>query len=80
MEEAYTDMQRASQAEDAKALIEADLRFHLHLLELSGNSVLVEHGRRLLIPLFAFVLMARRNAASGSYSLERNAHAASAHP
>jgi DNA-binding FadR family transcriptional regulator len=38
-------------------LIEADLRFHLHLLELSGNPVLVEHGRRLLIPLFAFVLM-----------------------
>jgi DNA-binding GntR family transcriptional regulator len=39
------------------------LYFHLALCELSGNPYLLEHARRLLVPLFAFVRM--RISASG---------------
>jgi DNA-binding GntR family transcriptional regulator len=57
MEKAWTEMQRAAAAEDIKGLLTADLDFHLTLCDLSGNRFLKECARRLLIPLFAFVLM-----------------------
>lgn len=57
MDTACSAMEDAIDSGDVKAVVEADLRFHLLLLELSSNHVLLEHGRRLLIPLFAFVLM-----------------------
>ena len=57
MDEAWAEMQKAVVAEDVRALLKADLNFHLALCSLSGNRFLQEHARRLLIPLFAFVLM-----------------------
>jgi DNA-binding GntR family transcriptional regulator len=57
IERAWDTMQRAAAACDIKALIDADLRFHLSLCEESGNALLAKQARRLLVPLFAFVLM-----------------------
>jgi DNA-binding GntR family transcriptional regulator len=57
MEKAWVEMQKDVAAEDIKGLLAADLEFHLALCDLSGNRFLQEHARRLLIPLFAFVLM-----------------------
>jgi DNA-binding GntR family transcriptional regulator len=57
LEQAVDAMERAAAAGDTPQLIDADLRFHLLLAEQSGNPVLLEHLRRLLVPLFAFVLI-----------------------
>ena len=57
MEKAWGDMQRAAAAGDIKRLTDADLHFHLALCDLPSNRFLREHARRLLVPLFAFVLM-----------------------
>jgi DNA-binding GntR family transcriptional regulator len=57
MEAAWGDMRRASETNDIQQLVNADLRFHLLLCEQSGNGFLLEHARRLIVPLFAFVLM-----------------------
>jgi len=57
MEDAWGEMRRAGETGDIRKLVNADLRFHLLLCEQSGNGFLLEHARRLLVPLFAFVLM-----------------------
>lgn len=57
MHEAWTEMQQAAASGQVEQLVNADLRFHLLLCEYSGNRFLCEHARRLLVPLFAFVLM-----------------------
>ena len=57
---ACEDMKRALASNHAGELIDADLRFHLALCEQSGNKFLLEHARRLLVPLFAFVRMSVR--------------------
>jgi DNA-binding FadR family transcriptional regulator len=44
-------------AGDIRKLVNPDLRFHLLLCDYSGNRFLGQHARRLLVPLFAFVLM-----------------------
>ncbi len=44
-------------------VLDSDLRFHLELCKISGNTYLLEHARRILLPFFAFVRM--RVAASG---------------
>lgn len=57
LEEAIAKMHQAADAGDMTELIANDLRFHILLCEKSGNRFLVEHARRLLVPLFAFVQM-----------------------
>lgn len=57
IENAWNAMQRAAASSDIKALVDADLHFHLSLCEQSGNALLAKQARRLLLPLFAFVLM-----------------------
>ena len=57
IEKAWDDMQRAADAGDIRGLADADLRFHLTLCDLPCNRFLQDHARRLLVPLFAFVLM-----------------------
>jgi len=42
---------------DYRALLEADLEFHLALSERSGNPFLFDAARKVLIPFFAFVAM-----------------------
>jgi len=48
-------MEASAASENVQSLIEHDLQFHLQMAELTGNQVLLEHLRRLLVPLFAFV-------------------------
>ena len=57
LEEALKEMRRSTRSGDIRSLIEADLRFHLCLCELSGNPFLYAQIRTLLVPLFAFVSM-----------------------
>lgn len=57
LEEALKEMRRSTRSGDVRSLIEADLRFHLYLCELSGNPFLYAQIRTLLVPLFAFVSM-----------------------
>jgi DNA-binding GntR family transcriptional regulator len=56
-------MRESARTGDREALIDCDLHFHLALCELSHNPYLIEHARRILVPLFAFVRM--RVSASG---------------
>ncbi|WP_263357952.1 GntR family transcriptional regulator [Acidicapsa ligni] len=57
LQEALKEMRRATKAGEIRRLIEADLRFHLCLCELSGNGFLQAQVSTLLVPLFAFVSM-----------------------
>lgn len=56
-------MRESARTGDREGLIDCDLHFHLALCDLSHNPYLIEHARRILIPLFAFVRM--RVSASG---------------
>lgn len=57
MERAWSAMKTAAESGDIRELVNADLRFHLLLCEQSGNRFLLQDARRLLVPLFAFVLV-----------------------
>jgi DNA-binding GntR family transcriptional regulator len=57
LEDILKEMRRATKQGDVRRLIEADLRFHLCLCELSGNHFLHAQIRTLLVPLFAFISM-----------------------
>jgi len=57
LEQAMADMYSAVQCENARIYCERDLRFHLLLCEKSGNHFLLEHLRRLIVPLFAFIVV-----------------------
>lgn len=57
LEAALDHMEAAAAKEDVRALVEADLAFHLALAEASGNPFLFDVLSRLLRPLFAFVLL-----------------------
>jgi DNA-binding GntR family transcriptional regulator len=48
-------MRRAARATSATNLLDWDLKFHLELCNLSGNTHLVDYAERILIPFFAFV-------------------------
>jgi DNA-binding GntR family transcriptional regulator len=56
-------MRDSARTGDREGLIDCDLLYHLALCELSHNPYLIEHARRILVPLFAFVRM--RVSASG---------------
>lgn len=57
LEDALSAMRRAIRAGSTRELLNADLEFHLELCRLSGNDVLFQHAKSLLIPLFAFASM-----------------------
>jgi DNA-binding GntR family transcriptional regulator len=57
LQTAVDGMRRAADAGDADSLLDCDLRFHLELCELSGSPYVIEHGRKILLPFFAFVRM-----------------------
>src|SRR5262249_37342294 len=65
MIDGYARMIRAVEDKDVETLVEQDLQFHLALCELSGNPILYEHAKRLLIPLFAFSHMRVRTTEQG---------------
>jgi DNA-binding GntR family transcriptional regulator len=55
LEEAVVKMSQAAKQGRTAELIESDLKFHLELCRLSDNPFLLDHARRLLLPLFAFI-------------------------
>jgi len=57
LEAAIAEIQRAVEADNVREIITSMQRFHMTLLEKTGNSFLLEEGRRLIIPLFDFTLM-----------------------
>ncbi len=56
-------MRESARTGDREGLLDCDLLFHMELCELSRNPYLIDHARRILLPLFAFVRM--RVSASG---------------
>ncbi len=57
LEAAFNEIHRSVGTGDLRQVIESVQRFHMLMLEKPRNSVLREHGRRLLVPLYAFTLM-----------------------
>ena len=47
-------MRMAAAENNAEALVDRDLKFHLELCKLAGNPHLLEHAARILLPFFAF--------------------------
>lgn len=52
---AVNGMREASAAGLREELLDCDCQFHLRLCEASGNPFVLEQGRRILLPFFAFV-------------------------
>jgi DNA-binding GntR family transcriptional regulator len=57
LELAFDEIRHAIGTGDLRQVIGSVQRFHMLMLEKPRNSVLREHGRRLLVPLYAFTLM-----------------------
>ncbi|WP_263383795.1 GntR family transcriptional regulator [Granulicella arctica] len=55
LERALAAMRVAATRDKGEDLLDSDLAFHLELCRLSGNSYIVDHARRVLLPFFAFV-------------------------
>ena len=55
LERAINKMRQAAKKNRCQELLDGDLEFHQELCRLSGNSHLLEHARRILLPFFAFV-------------------------
>ena len=54
VEDALMSMRQALANDCSEDMLDADLKFHLELCRLSGNDYVLEHARRILLPLFAF--------------------------
>ena len=57
LDQVVADMRSAVSCRNLAAFYERDLRFHLMLCEKAGNPVLTQMLRRLLVPLFTFVII-----------------------
>jgi DNA-binding GntR family transcriptional regulator len=57
LEQALADMRSAIECNNIKGFYERDLQFHILLAEKTGNPMLVQAIKRIILPLFAFVVM-----------------------
>jgi DNA-binding GntR family transcriptional regulator len=57
LEQTLSDMRSAIECHNLRAFYERDLQFHLLLAEKTGNAMLVQALKRIILPLFAFVVM-----------------------
>lgn len=57
LDQTISDMGSAAECGNVRAFYERDLQFHLLICEKSGNRFLEQALRRLIVPLFAFVVM-----------------------
>jgi DNA-binding GntR family transcriptional regulator len=57
LEQALEDMRSAIQCHNLKAFYERDLNFHVLMAEMTGNKMLVQAVKRIILPLFAFVVI-----------------------
>lgn len=54
LESALASMRHALKTDRAEEMLDSDLKFHLELCRLAGNSYVLEHARKVILPLFAF--------------------------
>lgn len=57
LDQIVADMRSAVKCRNLQAFYDRDLRFHLTLCEKAGNPILAQMLRRLLVPLFTFVII-----------------------
>jgi len=57
LEQIVADMRSAVECSNMEAYYERDLQFHFVLAELTGNGMLLQALKRIILPLFAFVVM-----------------------
>jgi DNA-binding GntR family transcriptional regulator len=57
LEQTLSDMRSAIECHNLRAFYERDLQFHLQLAEKTGNAMLVQGLKRIIQPLFAFVVI-----------------------
>jgi len=72
LDQSLADMRSAVECGNVRAFYERDIQFHLLLAEKTGNEILVRTLRRILIPLFAFVVMRVRDDRGGPERWERS--------
>lgn len=60
LDQILADMRSAADRQNIRAFYERDLQFHIHVCRQSGNRFLEQDVRRLIVPLFAFVVMRGR--------------------
>ena len=57
LEQTLSDMRSAIECNNLRAFYERDLQFHVLLAEKTGNRMLVQAVKRIILPLFAFVVI-----------------------
>jgi len=57
LDQSIADMRSAIECKNIPAFYERDLQFHFLLAEKSGNKMLLQAVKRILLPLFAFVVI-----------------------
>lgn len=57
LEQMLSDMRSAIECNNLRAFYERDLQFHILLAEKTGNRMLVQTIKRIILPLFAFVVI-----------------------
>ncbi len=74
LEQTLADMRAAAACHNINAFYERDLRFHLLMAEMTGNRMLVQALRRIIVPLFAFVVVNTERTQKGQWveSIERH--------
>jgi DNA-binding GntR family transcriptional regulator len=65
LEQALEDMRSAILCNNLKAFYERDLHFHVLMAEMTGNKMLVQAVKRIILPLFAFVVIRVQGARTG---------------
>ena len=74
LEQTLADMRSAAGCQNINAFYERDLHFHLLMAEMTGNGMLVQALRRIIVPLFAFVVIHTVRTQKGQWieSIERH--------
>jgi DNA-binding GntR family transcriptional regulator len=65
LDQSLSDMRSAIDCNNLKAFYDRDLQFHVLLAEKTGNKMLVQAIKRIILPLFAFVVMRVQGARTG---------------
>lgn len=75
LDQLVADMRSAVDCDNHSAFYERDLHFHVLLAEKTGNSILVQTIKRVILPLFAFIVIrvqGSRNKENWVRSLEKH--------
>ena len=75
LQAAMDTMRESAVTGNRDRLIDCDLAYHLALCALSQNLYLIEHARRILIPLFAFVRMRVSSSGQSTSAWEKDLEA-----